>query len=82
MIAVKTMTIRTYFEILSFFRENIKRVAVAGLLGGAYLLGARSVQPVNDYMIVLNACPNKVIEARAEHIIWGQANKLVFICRE
>lgn len=82
MMAVKLLTIRTYFEVLSFFRSNIKRVAIAGLMVGAYLLGMRSIQPVNDYLVVLTACPNREIITRAETIVWGQASKLVFICKE
>ena len=36
---------------------------------------------LEDFMLIRNACPGEMrIEARAEHIFWGKASKLVFSC--
>lgn len=45
-----------------------------------YLVDKR---PENDFAIVYEACPQgSTVEARAEHIYWGNVSKLVFICKE
>lgn len=36
---------------------------------------------IEDWLIVSNACKDKVIEARAEAVFYGDVKKLVFYCK-
>lgn len=40
-----------------------------------------SIKPINDFDTVREACPNQLIEARAEQSYWGKSTEIKFYCR-
>lgn len=40
-----------------------------------------TIKPINDFDTVREACPNQLIEARAEQSYWGKSTEIKFYCR-
>jgi len=59
--------------------KSLKVLWIALTLILVYLI--LTIKPINDFDTVREACPNQLIEARAEQSFWGKSTEIKFYCR-
>lgn len=81
--------IQEWFKGLSWYRKYkladhlLITYAVLVTVAGVWLYidKVEGDPAIKDWLIVSNACSDKVIEARAESVFYGKVSKLVFYCK-
>ena len=71
---------RTFGTVTDIFRRTFLIVWGIFTLVLVYLL--LTIKPINDFDTVREACPNQLIEARAEQSYWGKSTEIKFYCEE